>query len=105
MKKGLIVFAVVALFGISIPATVCAEKVNSDFSSVQEEVSYEEVKTDALPEEVSAAIEKLYAGYELSKAYLGSDGSYKVLLSGKEKNLLVFFTATGKFLKYEEMSA
>lgn len=104
MKKGLIVFAVVVLFGMSIPTIVCAERVNSDFSAVQEDVSYEEVKIDALPEQVSTAIEKLYAGYEVSKVYLGSDGSYKVILSGKEKKLFVFFSASGKFLKYEEMS-
>lgn len=103
MKKRMLVSVVMLLMGVGLTTTVFANpKVQAvDVVLNQEEVTYSEIKAEELPETVAATLKNTYADYTISKALLGSDGSYKVKLSQGEKHIAVFFNANGEFVKVE----
>ncbi|WP_339736306.1 hypothetical protein [uncultured Sunxiuqinia sp.] len=102
MKKGMIMTAAVIVLGISMPSGVMAESTNQTMQIAQEEVQYEKMNVEDLPEAVTQAISEGYADYTLSEAYMGTDGSYKVKLTKEEEKIAVFFNASGEFLKIEQ---
>jgi len=107
MKKKMLSVAVVLLMGFGVANTVFAsEKLQAvTITQEQEEVTYTEIKADELPEAVGVTLkEPAYADYTISKAFLGSDESYKVLLSKENaESIYVFFKATGELIKVEEI--
>jgi len=66
---------------------------------LQEEVTYEEIQKEEVPEVVMSAVKESYDGHELEKAFLGSDGNYKLKLTKGEEKIAAFFNANGEFLK------
>lgn len=65
-------------------------------------VSYDdEIKEDELPEPVASSINNNYSGFQLSKIYRGSDGSYKIKLEKEDEKLAVFYDAGGEFIRME----
>lgn len=103
MKKGMIMTAAVIVLGISMPSGVMAENTNHTMQIAQEEVQYEKMNVEDLPEVVSQSISEGYADYTVSEAYMGTDGSYKVKLTKEEEKIKVFFNANGEFLKIEQV--
>jgi len=105
MKKRMLVSVMMLLMGVGLTTTVFAnEKVQAaDVVLYQEEVTYSEIKAEELPETVTATLKETYADYAISKALLGSDGSYKVKLSMGEEHIAVFFNANGEFVKVENV--
>lgn len=101
MKKGMIITAAVVVMGMSMPAGLMAANAQQMAAVAQEEVTYEEMEVENLPEAVTKAISDGYADYTLAKAYQGSDGSYKVKLTKDDEKIAVFFNASGEFLKIE----
>jgi hypothetical protein len=102
MRKGIIMTAAVIVLGISMPSGVMADNANQTMQIAQEEVQYEQINVEDLPETVTQAISEGYADYTLSEAYMGTDGSYKVKLTKDEEKVKVFFNASGEFLKIEQ---
>jgi len=103
MKKRMLVSVMTLLMGVGVTTSLLA---NENVQAVpvvldQEEVTYSEIKAEELPETVTATLNDSYADYTISKALLGSDGSYKVKLSQGEEHIAVFFNASGEFLKVE----
>lgn len=91
--------AAVIVLGLSLPSGVLAENASETATVAQQEVQYEKMNVEDLPETVSNAISEGYADYTLSEAYMGTDGSYKVKLSKEDETIKVFFNAAGEFLK------
>ena len=93
--------------GVGTVASVSAT--NSKFCSatiqLQDEVTYEEISVDELPQPVAKAVQEGYADYTVTKTSVGSDGSYKVDLKKNEESISVFFNAEGEFLKIEQGGA
>ena len=102
MKKGMIMTAAVIVLGISLLSGVMAENTNQNVVVAQQEVQYEKMNVEDLPEAVTQAISEGYADYTLSEAYMGTDGSYKVKLTKGDEKVKVFFNASGEFLKIEQ---
>lgn len=94
--------AAVIVLGISMPSGVLAENTNQTMEVTQQEVQYEKMNVEDLPETVTQAISEGYADYTLAEAYMGTDGSYKVKLTKDEEKVKVFFNANGEFLKIEQ---
>ncbi|MGQ7868540.1 hypothetical protein [Sunxiuqinia sp. sy24] len=103
MKKGMIITAAVVVIGMSMPAGVMAGNTDQLVAASQQEVEYEDMKVEDLPEAVTNSISEGYADYTLAKAYQGTDGSYKVKLTKEEEKIVVFFNADGEFLKIEKV--
>ena len=99
MKKGMIITAVVVILGMSMPEGLFAANANQTVLVAQDEVTWVEVKVEDLPEPVSKSIKEGYVDYSVSKAYQGSDGSYKVDMTKEEEAISVFFNAEGQLLK------
>lgn len=106
MKKRMLSAAVILIIGFGAATTLFATKSMQAIviTQEQEEVTYAEIKTSELPETVSAALQQpAYSDYTVSKAFKGSDGTYKVLLSNEDKqNINVIFSADGELKKVEE---
>lgn len=102
MKKRMLVSVAAVLMGLGVTTSVLATVADKPATVMQEEVTYKEIKAGELPETVRSAIHESYADYTLSKAYVGSDGSYKLKLSKGDENIAVFFNASGEFVKVEK---
>ena len=103
MKRGMIITAAVAIMGISAPtASVLAGNSVKAEIVAQQEVTYEKMNVEDLPETVSKSITEGYADYTVSKVFKGSDGSYKVNLEKGDEKISVFFNEQGEFLKIEQ---
>lgn len=100
----MIITAAVAIMGISVPtvSVLAANSVKAQTVLQQEEVTYAKVNVEDLPETVSKSITEGYADYTVSKAFKGSDGSYKVKLEKGDEKISVFFNEQGEFLKIEQ---
>ena len=106
MKRGLIVSAAVLLFGMTSIATFAVSasnhKNNNTAFVAQDDVKYNEIKVEELPEAVSKAIKNGYTDYTVSKAYMGSNNTYKVSLTKNKETINVLFNADGDFLKIDQ---
>src|SRR5690554_1165088 len=105
MKKKMLVSVMTVLMGVGITTALFANESVQAAPVVlaQEEVTYSEIDAAELLETITATLRDSYADYTISKALLGSDGSYKVKLSQGEEHIAVFFNANGEFLKVENV--
>jgi hypothetical protein len=101
MKRGMMISIVLMFLGMGISTTVFAENASEPMVILQEEVTYDEIQKDEVPEAVLSAVKKSFDGYELGKAFLGSDGNYKLKLTKGEEKIAAFFNANGELLKVE----
>lgn len=95
---------VVVLSSLSIPTFVSAGNLVSEINLVQEDVRYEELKSEELPQMVQTALAESYSDFAILKSFIGNDGSYKIILSKPEGNIAVYFSAKGEFEKQEDMA-
>jgi hypothetical protein len=101
MKKGMMFSIVLMFLGIGVSTTVLAENALQSMVVLQEEVTYDEIQNEDVPEAVLTAVKESFDGYELEKAFLGSDGNYKLKLTKGEEKVAAFFSANGEVLKVE----
>lgn len=103
MKKVMILSAAALMLSLAMPQFAEANNVQNNNSMTQVlEVQYQEIEVADLPEAVTATLTKDYAGYTTDKVYLGNDGNYKVAVSKEEVKEVLFFDATGVFVKAEK---
>lgn len=106
MKKVMILFAVAVVFGLAIPKSAVAMKVQNDIVMLQDkEVKYDTVAVEQLPEAVSKSISEAYSGYTIDKAFKGDDGTYKVNISKEAVRHVLFFDDKGKLIKSEQATS
>jgi hypothetical protein len=105
MKKGMIITAAVLVMGFGMSETVIAENTTKAAIVAQDEVAYEEISTDELPEAVNTSIQEGYGDYTVSQAFKGDDGTYKAALEKDDEKISVFFNEAGEFLKIEQDGA
>jgi len=107
MKKKMLSAALVLFMGLGMANTALASEKTMchAIAQAQDEVSYTEITAEELPEVISEALQdSSYADYSISKAFVGSDASYKVLLSKEgAATIEVIFNAEGEIVKSEEI--
>lgn len=74
MKKGMIITNVLVLMGFCVSVGVYADNFTQPIMTMQDEVTYDEISVDELPQEVNDAVAQSYADYTVSAAHLGSIG-------------------------------
>jgi hypothetical protein len=68
-------------------------------------VSYDdEIRKNEVPETVTSSVKNSYMDYKITKAYRGSDGSYKLILKNRDEKLAAFYDARGDFSRLEELN-
>ena len=98
MRKSLLVSAVIVLVGMSMPnATFAKDAVNKTIV-MQDEVTYKEIKVEELPTEVVASLQKAYKDATIANAFVGDDGSYKVIVKIGEETKTVYVKADGEII-------
>lgn len=103
MKKGMMISIVLMSLGMGMSTTVFANNASEQMVILQEEVTYDEIQKEEVPEVVMSAAKESFDGYELAKALLGSDGNYKLKLTKEEEKIAAFFNADGELLKVETL--
>ena len=106
MKKIMILPVIALTFGLAMPQLSQATNVQNEFAVTQEkDVKYTEITEDQVPEAVSKALEKDYAGHKIDKAFKGDDGTYKLAVSKSEHKMVLFFSEDGKLIKSKKAEA
>ena len=105
MKRIMILPATVLTICLALPqfsqATI---RPNEVAATQQMDIKYTEITVDQLPQEVSKAIAKDYAGFKTEKAYQGDDGTFKVKVSKGDDMSVLFYKGTGELTKSEKAS-
>jgi hypothetical protein len=102
MKKVFYVLsAVVIILGMTMPQMVTANSAQNDVV-VGQEVNYQEIPNENVPQTVTEALERDYSGYQIDKAYLGDDGSYKLDISQAGVKYTIYYKENGELIKVEE---
>lgn len=102
MKKAILYLSAAAItLVMAMPVAATAGSVQEKDIVVQE-VNYQEIPTENIPETVMESLNKDYSGYLIDKAYLGDDGSYKLKVSQSDMKYLVFYKENGELIKVEE---
>lgn len=102
MKRRMIITAAALVFGLGASEALFAETTTKTAIVVQDDVKYDEISTDELPEDVNTSIQEGYGDYTVSQAYKGGDGTYKAKLEKGDEKISVFFNEQGEFLKIEQ---
>ena len=106
MKKVMILSAVALTFCLAMPQLSHAVKSQNDVAVIQAQtVKYTKIATDQVPEAISSAFAKDYAGFKTDQAFKGDDGTYKLAVSKSDKKMVLFFSEDGKLLKSEKANA
>jgi|GEM_PF-430637 len=102
MKKALLVVAtVVFALGMTVTQKVAANSFEQGVF-VTQDVKYQEIPTENVPETVTESLNKDYSGYTVDKAYLGDDGSYKLDVSQADVKYTIYYKENGELIKVEE---
>lgn len=102
MKKAVYYLSAAAIaLVVALPVAATAGSVQQALA-VAQEVNYQEIPTENVPETVTESLNKDYSGYLVDKAYLGDDGSYKLKVSQSDLKYIVFYKENGELIKVEE---
>ena len=102
----MILSAAALMLSLAMPQFAEATNVqNASTMMLAQEVKYQEITVADIPEAVSTTITKDYAGYTIDKAFLGSDGTYKVAVTKVDVKEVLFFDAKGGLIKAEKPAA
>jgi hypothetical protein len=92
---------VIIILGMTMPQVVTANLYPHDVV-VGQEVNYQEIPKENVPQTVTESLEKDYSGYQIDKAYLGDDGSYKLDVSQADVKYTIYYKENGELIKVEE---
>ena len=108
MKKVMILSALAVILGLSAPQVLNASPAmsrtsNGTVTMQTQTVKYQPIMVSSLPKAVFSAFQKSYPGYTISKAYKGSDGTYKLAVSKQGGNTeMLYYKSNGEFIKAEK---
>ncbi len=97
----------IALFCLAMaaPLAIMANPISTGvYENEATEVTYQEVATDQIPEQIATTISEKFTDYSIDKFYAGSDETFKVEISKGDEKWAVFFDSEGKFSKKEDLS-
>lgn len=60
---------------------------------------FTEIKTDALPEAVTAALEKDFPGATINKAYVNGETQYKLEVTNGDEEIVLYADAEGNWIE------
>lgn len=101
MKRAMLLLAVAITLGMMMPQAAGAYS-DKNNPVVAQEVNYQEIPTENVPETVTESLGKDYSGYIIDKAYLGDDGSYKLDISQGDLKYIIYYKENGELIKVEE---
>jgi predicted secreted protein len=96
MKKLILSTAIFIGSMSAFAATLPAQNTQNQLVLVQEE--YTEIKADAVPQAVKAAMEIAYPGAVLHKAYIDAKKEYKLEIKVGDQNATVYADAEGNWI-------
>ena len=103
MKKVLFLSAVALMLGLAQTQVTEAAKVQETVISNQlQDVTYQEITNDKLPEAVTKAVAKDYKDFKIDHSFLGSDGNYKVEISKETLKYSLILSEKGEVIKVEQ---
>jgi len=105
MKRIMILPAAVLTICMALPQFSQATILPTEVVATQQmDIKYTEITADKLPQAVSQALEKDYAGFKTDKVYQGDDGTFKVKVSKGEDKSVLFYNGNGELTKSEKAS-
>lgn len=108
MKKSKLIAAAAIIAGTMVPQFVNGTPNSvTDATAVvamYDEVTYEKIESDDLPEAVSNAVSESYAAFTIDQAYEGNDGSYKVTVSSGDLKYDLFYSKEGELSKVKDQN-
>lgn len=107
MKKLLIIPVMAAAMLFATNANAQVEKVQKDnkemsaakSTKLQMKSDYAEIESTKLPKPVMEAVNKDFDGQKVSKAYIGKDKTYKLVLTDGKSERTVYANAKGEWVK------
>lgn len=87
------------LFGLQNYATAKTFETITEIPSVEIQEKYKKIEASEISQDALRQIGTKYGGYAIKEAYVGEDGSYKLVLSKDDTVTTVYFTAAGEFIK------
>ena len=105
MKRIMILPAAVLTICLALPQFSQARILPNEVAATQQmDIKFTEITVDKLPQAVTKALEKDYAGFKTEKAYQGDDGTFKVKVSKGDDMSLLFYNGNGELTKSEKAS-
>ena len=109
MKKVMFLSTMALMLCFALPQITEASKTQNAVVTAQakdvKDVKYQEIMANKLPEAVTQTVTKDYEGFKIDKAFLGSDGNYKVEISKETLKHTVFLSEKGEVIKVENPEA
>lgn len=102
MKRLMSLIAVAAFMIFTVPTSMNAVDVQTPVLSAQDEVTYEEISKDELPEVITTKLSDAFKDYTVNKTYKGSDGTFKVEVNKNDSDWYIYFDKEGTVFKKEE---
>lgn len=103
MKKVLFLSAVALVLCLTQAQVIEAVNVQKAAISIQsQDVTYQEITIDKLPEAVTKVVTKDYKDFKIDHAFLGSDGNYKVEISKETLKHALIISEKGEVIKVEQ---
>ncbi len=86
--------------GLILPATIAEGHIR--FLVQDQDVTWEEMKIEDIPEVVDKSFKEYFADYTVKKAYISNKGSYKLEVSREEIHYILFYNEKGELIKVEQ---
>lgn len=104
MKKVMILSVFALILGVSAPQILNALPVRSEISknitvTKKPQVKYQMVAVQSVPKAVVDSVKKSYPGYTIAKAFKGTNGSYKLIVSKNGAVKTLYYEADGESIK------
>lgn len=105
MKRIMILPAAVLTICLALPQFSQATRLPNEVAATQQtDIKYTEITADKLPQAVSKALEKDYAGFKTDKVYQGDNGTFKVTISKGDDKSVLYYNGNGELTKSEKAS-
>ncbi|MGV8138298.1 MAG: hypothetical protein AB2L20_24060 [Mangrovibacterium sp.] len=83
--------------GLILPATIAEGHIR--FLVQDQDVTWEEMKIEDIPEAVDKSFKEYFADYTVKKVYISNKGSYKLEVSREEIRYILFYNEKGELIK------
>lgn len=113
MRNGIIVWMVIAVFGLFVflgsVAALCDSRLGNVVKNNVEvpvllahnAVNYVKIEVSEIPNVVRTAVAAKFSAYVIDKAFKGDDDCYKLILKRNDRKITVYYNKNGEFQKEE----
>ena len=99
MKKLMILTAAALAIFLAMPQFTEAAPIQNNTTTQTNAVKYTEITAATLPQAVSEAFAKNYAGYAIDKIFQGDNDTYKLVVRKDAVKSELLFTSKGELIK------